>query len=192
VRPLPAYDRISVGFPGLVRDGRVFATPHYVTEAGPFSPVRPDLREAWKGWNVAEAVEAALGKPTRVVNDAQMAGLAVVEGNGYEVILTLGTGLGFASFHHGRMLPKIELSQHPFRKGQTYDEQLGDHARRAIGNDRWRRRVARAVDVLRPVLWWDRLYIGGGNAKHLQDAVPEATVVLNIVALKGGVRVWDQ
>lgn len=191
VAPLPPYDRVSAGFPGLVRGGQILATPHYVTEAGPFSPVRPDLLEAWTGWHAAEAIEAALGKPTRVVNDAEMHGYAVIEGAGYEVMLTLGTGLGFATFYHGHLLPKVELSQHPFRRGETYDEQLGDHARRAIGNDRWRRRVARAVETLRPVLWWDGLFIGGGNAKHLRDAVPQAKIVLNAVAIRGGVRVWD-
>ncbi len=137
------YNRVSVGLPGAVRRGVVLATPHYVTETGPHTPARPDLVEAWTDFDVRAAVEAALGAPTRAVNDAELAGLAVIEGSGFEVVLTLGTGLGCALFDEGRLLPKVELSLAPFRKGQTYDEQLGNHVRKRIGADHWSRRVRR-------------------------------------------------
>jgi polyphosphate glucokinase len=192
---LPPYDRVSVGVPGLIRGGVVYATPHYVTENGPFTPRRPDLVAAWDHWDVRAALEKTLSIPTRVVNDAELQGLAVVSGKGYEIMLTLGTGLGFAHFDEGRLLPKVEMSQHPFRKG-TYDERLGNLARKAAGNGKWARRVVTAVDTLRPVLWWDHLYLGGGNSKHLTEDVfaalgPTVTVVPNSAGLLGGVRLWD-
>ncbi|MGN6334000.1 MAG: ROK family protein [Motilibacteraceae bacterium] len=194
---LPAADRASVGLPGLVRHGVVHATPHFVTEAGPFTPRRPDLVQAWDGFDVQGALAVALGMPVRAVNDAEVQGLAVVSGRGYEVVLTLGTGLGFAQFDEGRLLPKLELSQLPFRKKETYDQQLGNHARKALGDERWSRRVLRAVGALQPFLWWDHLYLGGGNARHLSDtAVGElvragVVVVPNIAGLLGGVRLWE-
>ncbi|HEY9410586.1 MAG TPA: ROK family protein [Jiangellaceae bacterium] len=186
------FDRVSVGFPGMIRRGVVLATPHYVTESGPFTARRPDLVEAWAGFDVRAALEAALGRPTRVLNDAEIAGLAVIEGHGFEVVLTLGTGLGCALFDHGRLLPKVELSQAPFRKGESYDEQLGHHARKRLGSARWTARVTRAVDGLRPVLWWDRLYVGGGGAKHLVgDLGPDVHIIGNENGLLGGVRLWQ-
>ncbi|HEU4674811.1 MAG TPA: ROK family protein [Motilibacteraceae bacterium] len=194
---LPAADRASVGLPGLVRHGVVHATPHFVTEAGPFTPRRVDLVQAWDGFDVQGALAVALGMPVRAVNDAEVQGLAVVSGRGYEVVLTLGTGLGFAQFDEGRLLPKLELSQLPFRKKETYDQQLGNHARKALGDERWSRRVLRAVGALQPFLWWDHLYLGGGNARHLSDtAVGElvragVVVVPNIAGLLGGVRLWE-
>ena len=196
VAGLPAYDRVSVGLPGLVRHGVVHATPHYVTEAGPFTPRRPDLVRAWSDFDVQAAIATALSCPTRAVNDAEMQGLAVVRGKGYEIMLTLGTGLGFAQFDQGRVLPKVEMSQHPFIKGETYDQRLGNHARKRMGNAKWSRRVARAVDTLSAVLWWDRLYIGGGNAKHIAAQVadtwgPEIALVPNAAGLLGGARLWD-
>jgi polyphosphate glucokinase len=196
VAQLPAYDRVSVGLPGLVRDGRVLATPHYVTVAGPFTARSPDLEAAWSGLEISAILEDALERPTRVVNDAEMQGAAVIRRAGYEVTLTLGTGLGFAQFQSGRLLPKVELSQHPFRKGETYDEQLGDAARRTVGNAKWNRRVARAIATLRPVLWWDALYVGGGGAKHVSPEVAQAfggdvTLVPNAAGLLGGARLWD-
>jgi polyphosphate glucokinase len=194
VAPLPRHDRVSVGFPGMVRGGRVLETPHYVTEAGPFTPKVPALVRKWAGYDVATVLGEALDRPTRVVNDSEMAGFAVIEGDGFEVVLTLGTGLGCALFDRGRLLPKIEMSQAPFRKGQSYDEQLGNHVRKAMGNARWSRRVARALDALRPVLWWDRLYIGGGNAKYLavDDLGHDVTIVSNEAGLLGGVRLWQR
>lgn len=192
VADLPRHDRVSVGIPGLVRDGRVLATPHYVTEAGPFTPRRPDLVEAWSGFEARAALEERFGRPTRVVNDAELVALSVGSGVGYEVVITLGTGMGFAVLHGGRLLPKIELSQAPFRGGRTYDEALGDRARRKAGDEKWTMRVRSAVDALRPVLWWDALFVGGGNVKHLTAALGEdVTVVPNIAGLLGGIRLWD-
>lgn len=187
------YDRASVGFPGMVRHGTVLATPHYVTEAGPFTPKDPDLEKRWSGYDVQGALAGALGVPVRVLNDAEIAGLAVIDGSGFEAVFTLGTGLGCALFDDGRPLPKLEISHAPFRNGQTYDEQLGHHARERVGERRWTERVARALDSLRPVLWWDRAYLGGGGVKHLtRDVGPDVTVITNLSGLLGGVRVWQQ
>lgn len=192
VAALPAYDRVSVGFPGMVREGRVLSTPHYVTVAGPFTPINPRLVDAWAKYDIQSALADALGMPTRVVNDAEMHGAAVVCGDGFEIVLTLGTGVGFALFNQGRLLPKVELSQHPFHKGETYDERLGDLARREIGNRRWSKRVVRAVGIVQTVFWPDRLYLGGGNAGHLVlDLGPDVTIVPNAAGLLGGARIWD-
>jgi len=192
VAALPAYDRISVGFPGMVRDGQVLSTPHYVTVAGPFTPRRPDLVDAWAKYDIQTELAEALGVPTRVVNDAEMHGAAVICGDGFEIVLTLGTGVGFAMFNRGHVLPKVELSQHPLRKGETYDEQLGDVARRQIGSQRWSKRVMQAIAVVQNVFWPDRLYLGGGNAKRLVlDLGPEVTVVSNAAGLLGGMRIWE-
>jgi len=192
VAELPAYDRVSVGFPGVIRGGRVLATPHYVTEAGPFTPPRPDLVRAWDCFDVQAELRSAFGKPTRVVNDAEVAGYAVIEGRGFEVLLGLGTGLGCALFDDGRLLPKVELSAAPFSDGETYDEQLGNHTRRRIGNEAWTQRVIRALDGLHRVLWWDRLYLGGGNTKHLTaDLGRPVTIAPNAAGLLGGVRLWE-
>lgn len=187
------FDRVSVGFPGLVRHGIVHATPHYVTESGPFTPRRPDLEKEWAGFDVRTALEDLLGVPTRVLNDAEVAGLAVITGQGFEVVLTLGTGLGCALFDEGRIVPKLEISHAPFRNGETYDQQLGHHARARVGDRRWTGRVVMAIDSLKPVLWWDRLYLGGGGVKHLTRPLgPDVTVISNRSGLLGGIRLWER
>ena len=193
VEPLPDFDRVSAGLPGIVRAGRVLSTPHYVTEAGPFTAARPDLVQAWAGYDVAAALQDVLDRPVRAVNDAELHGYAAISGDGFEVALTFGTGMGFALYDEGRLLPKLEMSAHPLRKRQSYDERLGNHVRLRVGDERWTRRVAGAIETLRPVLRWDRLYVGGGNARRLTSRLPaDVIVVPNRMGLLGGVRLWQQ
>ena len=107
VAPLPAYDRIAAGFPGMVRGGRVVSAPHFVTQDGPGTRVVPLLVAAWSGYDLASALEKELGKPARVANDADLQGGAVVKGEGLEVVITLGTGLGTAVYHDGHLTPHM-------------------------------------------------------------------------------------
>jgi polyphosphate glucokinase len=190
--PLPSYERVSVGFPGMVRAGWVLSAPNLSRVAGAGSKVSADVRRAWAGVDLARALEEALGAPTRVVNDAEMQGAAVVRGQGLELVATLGTGFGTGLFLDGRLAPHLELGQHPFRNDRTYDEVLGDAARRHVGNVRWNRRVARAVRTLDVLLRFDRLYIGGGNSRRVTvDLGPNVELVANIAGLLGGVRLWE-
>lgn len=193
---LPAAVRATVGMPGMIRHGVVIATPHYVTESGPRTQVEPELVLAWAGTDIASALSAALGYPVLVLNDAEVHGAGVVSGSGLELVLTLGTGLGSALFDGGALAPHLELSHAPIRRATTYDAYLGEHQRRVLGNAAWSKRVRRAVDGLRPVVLWDRLYIGGGNARRIRPAVLDAlgddvVIVPNSAGIVGGVRAWD-
>lgn len=186
------FDRATVGVPGMVRHGVVITTPHYITEAGPHSAVDHDLAQAWSRWPLQEALENHWHRPVRVLNDAQVHGAAVVSGKGLEVMLTLGTGLGCAVYDEGAVVPKLEMSRATVRKGVIYDEWIGAAARRRIGNRKWTRRVLQMIDELRPVFVWDRLYLGGGEARKLREPLPaDVTPVANIVGISGGVRVWQ-
>ena len=176
--PLGAFDRVSVGFPGVVRHGRVLTAPNLGTEA-------------WQGFDLAAALSTALGKPVRVMNDADMQGFAAISGQGVEMVITLGTGFGTSLFVDGRIGPHLELSHHPFRHGETYDEQLGNAARKEIGAERWNKRVRRAIVNLRRLTNFDRLYIGGGNAKRLTFALdPDISIVSNDAGVRGGIALW--
>jgi polyphosphate glucokinase len=189
---IAGYDRVTVGMPGMIRHGRVVHTPHYPRLLGPGTPADAALVGAWRGFDAQGALEAAFGRPTLVLNDAEVHGAGVVTGTGAEAVITLGTGLGFALFDDGCLAPHLELSHHPFRKGETYDQQIGNAARKAGSHKRWVRRVRKAVAALRPVLWFDHLYVGGGNSKYLPtDLGPDATIVTNRAGLAGGVRAWD-
>lgn len=192
---LPTADRATVGMPGMIRHGVVVATPHYVNRAGPRTAVVPELLAAWSGRDMAAELSAALGYPVIVLNDAEVHGAGVISGSGLELVLTLGTGLGSALFDGGALAPHLELSHAPVRLGATYDGWLGEHVRRRIGDGAWSRRVGRALDGLRPVFQWDRLYLGGGNARRIRPTAlaalgDDVVVVPNSAGLVGGVRAW--
>ena len=193
---LPQAARATVGMPGMIRHGVVIATPHYVTRSGPRSRVDPGLVVAWAGTDMASALAAALGYPTLVLNDAEVHGAGVISGSGLELVLTLGTGVGSALFDGGALAPHLEFSHAPVRRATTYDSYLGEHQRLLLGDAAWSRRVRRAVDGLRPVVHWDRLYIGGGNSRRIRPAVLEAlgddvVIVPNSAGIVGGVRAWE-
>jgi polyphosphate glucokinase len=109
--------------------------------------------------------------------------------------MTLGTGLGNAIFDGGHLAPHLELSQAPVRWGLSYDTYIGQHERQRLGDALWSRRVARVVEGLRPVFLWDRLYLGGGNSRHITPIVmnklgDDVIIVPNSAALVGGARLW--
>ena len=149
------------------------------------------LSKAWGDFDLAGALQERLGHPTKVANDADMQGAAVVAGDGLELVLTLGTGFGTALFYDGQLLPHLEFAHHPFRKGETYNEQLGEQVRKDIGDDRWAKRVKRAVETLRALTFFDRCYIGGGNARRVQHLAGEdLQIVDNTAGILGGIKLW--
>lgn len=171
------FDRVSVGFPGVVC-GRMIKRTH-------------NLDESFAGFDLSSAVEQRLGKPVRIANDALIQGLAVIEGKGFEMAITLGTGLGCGLYIDGKQAG-CEIAHHPFRKRKTYEDLVGNAARRKVGNKKWNKRVRRIIEQLSETFNYRKLYIGGGNVKHLvREGLPEnAQVVDNVAGLLGGIRLW--
>ncbi|MGH7047094.1 MAG: ROK family protein [Stellaceae bacterium] len=178
VSPLGEFERVSVGFPGYVRDGRVLTAPNLGTETLGGFDLQAALAEHW-------------GRPVRVLNDADVQGFGAIKGVGVEMVLTLGTGAGTAIFRNGEIMPHLELAHHPVRGNKTYDEYIGNAARQKKGKKAWSRRVARVIDILREVVHFDHLYLGGGNAKGLMLTLPDdVTIVANTDGLTGGIGLW--
>ncbi len=192
VAQLRGFDRASAGFPGVVRKGIVLTAPHFITQSGPGTPVDKKLLTAWTGFDLAGALKDRFGCPVRIANDADIQGLEVVSGSGVEFVVTLGTGVGTALLVDGRLAPHLELAHHPFRNGETYNEQLGAEALKKIGAKKWRKRVDKAFENFSELINYDRLYVGGGNASKLHGHVdPSVTLVGNIAGILGGIKLWD-
>jgi polyphosphate glucokinase len=127
-----------------------------------------------------------------MLNDAEVQGLGIIQGGGLEVVLTLGTGVGSAVFSDGRAAPHLELAQHPLHNGKTYDDYIGNEARLAQGHKKWNRRVSKVIAVVRSLLNYDLLYLGGGNATRLTLELPkDVRVASNDTGITGGIRLWD-
>ncbi len=177
--PLGKFDRISIGFPGVVRNGRVLTAPNLGTAA-------------WRDFPLAETLSREFGAPARLANDATVQGLGVITGKGVECVITLGTGMGFALFEDGRPAPHLELSQHPVRGRKTYDRYIGNAALQTVGKKQWNRRLRKALGFISTLTNCDMLYIGGGNSRLVEGALPEnVRIVSNQAGISGGVRLWD-
>ncbi len=180
VAPLGSFDRISVGFPGVVRGGRVLTAPNLGTDV-------------WHAYPLAADLEQRLGKPTRMLNDASVQGLGVINDVGLECVITLGTGFGFALFQDGLLAPHLEMGQHPAAKDKTYDLYLGDAALKKIGRSKWNKRLAKAIGFLETLITYDTLLIGGGNAHAIDiDLPPNVRLVSNAAGITGGLKLWSK
>ena len=179
VKPLPSYNHIAIGFPGVVRNGRVITAPHWGTRI-------------WANFELERTLAQRLRAPARLINDAEMQGLAVIRGKGLELVLTLGTGAGTALFRDGQLMPHLELAQHPIHKSGTYNDYVGNVALKRIGRKRWNKHVAHTIEILYSLLHYDHLFIGGGNAARITIRLPDnASVVSNDAGIEGGAMLWQ-
>jgi polyphosphate glucokinase len=178
VEPLPGYARVSVGFPGVVGRGNVVTAPHFGNRI-------------WRDFPLADELAKRLGKPVRLLNDAEVQGFGVIVGRGLEVVLTLGTGAGTAVFREGELMPHLELAQHPIGKWGTYNDYVGDRALKKKGRRKWNRRVEKTIAILHSLLHFDVLYIGGGNARKIEIVPDNVIIVPNEAGITGGVKLWS-
>ncbi|OMP77579.1 ROK family protein [[Flexibacter] sp. ATCC 35208] len=178
VQGMPEYDKISVGFPGYVRNGIVYTAPNLGN---------PN----WKNIDLGQRIADLLNKPVRLVNDADQLGLGVVSGKGYELAVTLGTGFGTAVLIDGYLLPHLELAHHPLTKEHDYDEYIGNKALEKEGLEKWNKRMERVMEVLKVVFNYDRLYLGGGNADKISFKLDKNVILFtNKDGIKGGAKLW--
>ncbi|MDF3071415.1 MAG: polyphosphate glucokinase [Polyangiaceae bacterium] len=178
LRQQPSFDRISVGYPGVVQHGVTLTAVN--------------LDPSWIGKNLQTELEVIAGVPTRVINDADLQGYGVIEGVGVEMVLTLGTGVGSALFLDGHLVPNLELGHHPFQKDKTYEERLSDAQLKEHGKQKWSKRVGDMIDTLSAIFNYDRLHIGGGNAEHIRIDLPDNVSLFdNVDGMTGGIALWE-
>ena len=165
------FDAISIGFPSVVREGRIMKDPKHL---GP----------GWAGFNFK-----ALGKPVRVINDAAMQALGSYHGRRM-LFLGLGTGLGSALVWKRNLLP-LELGDLPYRDRQIIEEWLGIPGLKRLGEAEWKEEVLYAVAQLKRSFIADYVVLGGGNAKRFQKLPEGIEPGENQNAYRGGLRLWE-
>lgn len=172
------FDAISAGFPGYVRDGIVFTAPNLA-------------KGAWQNVNLNQLLNEKLGRPAKVVNDADLQGLGLAAGSGLEMVMTLGTGFGTALMLNGILLPHLELAHLQATKSKDYDAWIGEAALRKYGEKKWNERMEKVLQTFRTVVNYDKLYISGGNAKRLSvHLMDNEKIVSNREGIRGGSRLW--
>ncbi|ACO34600.1 MULTISPECIES: ROK family protein [Acidobacterium] len=171
------FDRVSIGFPGVVKEGITYTAAN--------------LDPAWIGFPFAHEIMKRWRRPVQLANDAAVQGFGAIRGRGVELVLTLGTGLGSALYVNGHLCPGLELGHHPWRKGHSYEDYLGREGYDKHGKKKWNKHLAKAIEQTLHTFNWDHLYLGGGNAKKITlDPQPNITIVSNEDGLTGGVALW--
>ncbi len=166
------YDQVTVGFPGPVVRNRLVSEPH-------------NLGRGWLTFNF----EAALGCPTKLINDAAMQALGSYEG-GKMLFLGLGTGLGSAMIVDNIIEP-MEISHLPYRK-RTFEDYVGLRGLDRYGKKKWRALVEDVIAKLDAALEPDYIVIGGGNSRKLKQLPPKCRLGDNTNAFAGGFRLWEE
>jgi hypothetical protein len=166
------FDAISIGFPSVVREGRIVKDPKH-------------LGKGWAGFNFSKA----LGEPARVINDAAMQALGSYRG-GRMLFLGLGTGLGSALAWKNTLMP-LELGDLPYREHKIIEEWLGIPGLKRLGEKRWKREVLYAVGQLKRSFIADYIVLGGGNAKRFKRLPEGIEPGQNENAYRGGIRLWE-
>lgn len=173
---MPECDRVSVGFPGVIKHGKTLTAAN--------------LNARWIGFPLQTTLEKQWKLPVRIANDAAVQGYGAIRGKDVELVLTLGTGLGSALFTNGRLCAGLELGHHPWRK-KTYEDYLGLRGLKKYGKKRWNHLLAKAIEQTALTFNWDHLYLGGGNARQIDFKLPEhVTIISNEDGLFGGVALW--
>lgn len=173
---LPNFDRVSVGFPGVIKKGVTYTAVN--------------LNPEWMGFHFQDEIEKRWKKPARVANDASIQGYGAVKGEGVELTITLGTGMGSSLFTDGHLCPGLELGHHPWRK-KTYEDYIGKRGLDKYGKKKWNEFLEEAIKQTAATFNWDHLYLGGGNTKKIEFKLPEhVTIVSNETGLLGGVALW--
>jgi hypothetical protein len=166
------YDAVSIGYPGVVKDGRPVHEPH-------------NLGGGWRRFNY----EKAFGVQVKIINDAAMQALGAYEG-GRMLFLGLGTGLGSAFVADGVLMP-LELAHLPYRGGRTYEDYVGVRGLMRLGRKKWTNHVHLVVELLRDGLQADYVVLGGGQTKKLKSMPRGVRISDNRSAIRGGLRLWD-
>lgn len=165
------FDAVTIGYPGPVVYNKILLEPK-------------NLGRGWIGYDFA----AALGKPTKLINDAAMQALGSYEG-GRMLFLGLGTGLG-TTLIIDKVIAPMELAHLPYRKGRTFEDYVGERGLVKLGKKKWHRAVFDVTMRLKAALVADYVVLGGGNAKKLEELPPGARLGNNANAFTGGFRLW--
>lgn len=156
---------VGIGFPGVIRDGRI-------GEVG-------NLGEEWEHQNGRALFRRAVRGPLSLINDADAAGLAEMKfgagkgKRGTVLMLTLGTGIGSALFHDGVLFPNAEFGHVPWR-GRAFEKFASASARKRAGLewDEWADRLNIYLAVMERLVSPDLIILGGGVSKKHQKWFP--------------------
>ena len=167
---------VGMGFPAAIQNG--------------VARTAANVDKSFIGLPLAEYFSRETGAPFFVANDADVAGLAEMRfgagqgQSGTVLIITIGTGLGTALFHDGRLLPNTELGHILLKNGQEAERYASEAVRvtRKLKWKDWGERLNLYLGTMEHLLWPDLIILGGGVSDKLRKFSPTLTTQAPIVA----------
>ena len=166
------FDRVSLGFPGLVEHGKPVLEPR-------------NLGDGWVDFDFAKA----FGKPVRIINDAAMQALGNYS-SGRLLFLGLGTSIGTTVIVDDIVVP-IDVGLIKLSRKERLMDRLSKVALKRDGKEHWTEAVVEAIELLQNVFKPDETVLGGGNAKLVDPLPANCRCVDNRSAYVGAQRLWE-
>jgi polyphosphate glucokinase len=147
-----------------------------------------NIDEGWIDFDFEQALTDALGRPVRVVNDADAAGVAemrlgVAAGRmGTVLVATLGTGFGSALFYNGTLIPNFELGHMEIR-GRPAEARscAAARLRRELSWTAWSGDLDEHLRAIHRIIRPSLIVIGGGISERADNFIPRLTVGCEVV-----------
>lgn len=156
---------IGIGFPAPVKAG--------------VTMMAANVSDKWVGLNADELFTKVTGCNCTMINDADAAGLAEMKfgaGRGQPgtvIMITLGTGIGTAIFHRGKLLPNTEFG-HLDMNGRDAEHRASDAVRQLedLSWKKYAKRLNKYLAAMEKLFWPDLFIIGGGISKQSDKYIP--------------------
>jgi polyphosphate glucokinase len=138
-----------------------------------------NLDQSLIGTNIVASLRHLLQKPMVCLNDADAAGLAEIQWgaakgfSGTVMMLTFGTGIGYAMFVDGHLYPHTELG-HLEMKGGEAEHWASARVRTSasLSWPAWASRVNDYLDRINALFWPDLIIVGGGVSEQFGEFGP--------------------
>jgi len=165
---------IGIGFPAPIKAG--------------VAMMAANISDSWVGTNADDLFTKTTGCECKTVNDADAAGFAEMEygaGQGQPgtvIMITLGTGIGTAIFHRGKLLPNTEFG-HLEMNGRDAEYRASDAARQRedLSWKKYAKRLNRYLAEMEKLFWPNLFIIGGGISKKSEKYIPLLTIDTPVV-----------
>jgi polyphosphate glucokinase len=156
---------VGIGFPAPIKAG--------------VTMMAANVSEKWVGTNADDLFTKTTGCDCTMINDADAAGLAEMKfgaGKGQPgtvIMITLGTGIGTAIFHRGKLLPNTEFG-HLEMNGKDAEHRASDAVRQRDGLSwkKYAKRLNKYLARMEGLFWPDLFIIGGGISKESEKYIP--------------------
>jgi len=165
---------IGIGFPAPIKAG--------------VAMMAANISEKWVGTNADDLFTKVTGCDCTMINDADAAGLAEMEFGagrgqvGTVILITLGTGIGTASFRRGNLLPNTEFG-HLDMEGMDAEHRASAavREREELSWKKYAKRLNKYLAAMEKLFWPDLFIVGGGISKQSEKYIPLLNIETPVV-----------